>query len=159
MSEAMANPSWVYLSVGFMRIIVPQIGASSVLRGTAGAQAGYCAAIVRVMYDDDYRVTSVPYRVMPQRKRPGPSGLGEALDAARPDVREALDAANGTAPEPSPAAGDFSWAASRPARQWSRRLGRALSRKDNWTLIIITIGVIAGVATAVIGYLTLVKPR
>jgi len=61
-------------------------------------------AIVRPMYDDDYRVTSELYRLMPPRKRAGSGDLGEALDAARvtgPELREALDAANGTVPEPA----------------------------------------------------------
>lgn len=117
-------------------------------------------AIVRVMYDDDYRVTSIPYRLMPPRKRAGSGDLGEALDAARvtgPELREALDAARGTPPEPAEPDDDFSGTA--PARewQWPRRLGRTLGRMEIWMLIVAVAALIATVAGVVIAYLTLVK--
>ena len=91
---------------------------------------------------------------MPPQKR---AGLGEALDAARvtgPQLREALDLATGAAPEADPAAGDFSWAASRPAR----RFGRVLIRRDNWLLAAAVVGAAATVAGVIIALLTLVKP-
>jgi hypothetical protein len=106
------------------------------------------------MYDDDYRVTSVPYRLMAPRKRTG-SDLGEALDAVRAtgSLREALDAAAGTAPEPDGAA-DFSWDASPPREPWPRRLARA-----NWILIFTIVGSIAAVAGVIIAYLAWMKPH
>jgi hypothetical protein len=107
--------------------------------------------------DDDYRVTSELYRLMPPRKRAGSGDLGEALAAAHvtgPELREALDAANGPAPAAADAADDFSWADAPPSRQrrWPRRLVRSLARVDVWILIVTAVGV-------VIAYLTLVKPR
>jgi hypothetical protein len=115
--------------------------------------------IVRVMYDDDdYRVTSIPYRLMPPRKRAGSGGLGEALEAARvtgPELREALDAARGTPPEPTEPDDDFSGTTS--TREWRRRLGRTLGRMEIWMLIVAVAALIATVAGVVIAYLTLVK--
>ena len=105
------------------------------------------------MYDDDC-VSSEPYRLMPPRKR-ARSDLGEALDAVRDSgsVREALDAVNGTDPEPADDTG-FYWPDT-PAlgpRQWPGRLGRALGRVDVWILIVGIIGV-------VIAYLALILPH
>jgi hypothetical protein len=106
------------------------------------------------MYDD-YRVTSELYRLMPPRKRTRSGDLGDALEAARvtgPDLHEALDEANGTAPADTDSGG----APSRPDigapgyRRWARHLGRALGRVDVWILI-------ATIAGVVIAYLTLVK--
>jgi hypothetical protein len=109
------------------------------------------------MYDDDFRVTSEVYRIMPPRKRAG-SDIGQALDAARASgsVREALDAASGTAPDAPEADGAF-WPDTSAARPRTRRLGRALVRA-NWLLIATVVGSAAAVAGAVIGYLALVKP-
>jgi hypothetical protein len=104
--------------------------------------------------DDDY-VSSVPYRLMPPRKRPR-SEIGQALDAAGGSVREALDAANGTAPDPAEPGG-ATWPDPPAARQRLRRLGRALARA-NWLLIATVAGTIATVAGVVIACLTLVKP-
>jgi len=88
-------PSCAYLSAGFMRIIAPQNGASAVRRGTAGVQAACRAGIVRTVYDDDdYRVTSEPYRLVPPRKRAGNEDLGGAVDGA-----------TGTAPVPDAGTG------------------------------------------------------
>jgi len=47
--------------------------------------------MVRAM-DDDFQVTSEPYRLMPPRKRAG-SDIGEALDAARVTGPELCQAA------------------------------------------------------------------
>jgi hypothetical protein len=107
--------------------------------------------------DDAYRVTSGLYRLMPPRKR-ARSDLATALDAvgASGSVGDALDAASGTAPDPAEADGVF-WSDPPEARQWLRRLGRALVRA-NWLLIATVVGSAAAVAGAVIGYLTLVKP-
>jgi len=107
------------------------------------------------MYDDS-RPTSELYRLMPPRRRAGSGGLGEALAAARvtgPELREALDATNGTAPAPADDAG-ICWPDAPVARrwQWPGRLGRALARVDVWILIVGIIGVI-------IAYLTLVLPH
>jgi hypothetical protein len=105
--------------------------------------------------DDDHRVTSEPYRLMPPRKRAG-SELGEALAAARGagELREALDAARGTAPEPDDAADVPFWDASPPREPWPRRLARA-----NWILIFTIVGSIAGVAAVIVAYLAWMKPR
>lgn len=86
------------------------------------------------MYRDPDEPTSELYRLMPPRR-------------PRSELREALDAARGDAPA---AAGDdaASWPA--PARQWPRRLGRALSWVDTWTLIVTTVGVIVAAAGVVI---------
>lgn len=99
--------------------------------------------------NDDNRVTSEPYRLMPPRRR---SDLAEALDAAwvtGPELREALDAARGYTPAPD---GDdmASWGVPVRQRLWSRRLGRALGRVDVWILV-------TAIAGVVIAYLTLVK--
>jgi hypothetical protein len=102
--------------------------------------------------DDDFQVTSEPYRLMPPRKRAG-SDIGEALDAARvtgPELRQALDAVHGTAPEPAEADGVF-WPDPSATHRRLRRLGRTLARVDVWILIV-------GVVGVVIAYLTLVKP-
>ncbi len=95
-------------------------------------------AMVRSMYDDSRPV----------------SEIREALNAVRAtgSIREALGL-HGTAPEPDGVAGAFSWDASPPREPWPRRLARA-----NWILIFTIAGSIAAVATAVIAYLTLVKP-
>lgn len=92
---------------------------------------------------------------MPPRKRTG-SDLGEALEAARVtgSIREALDAAGGTTPEPVGATDGFFWDASPPREPWPRRLARA-----NWVLIFTIVGTIAAVAGVIIAYLTLVKPH
>ena len=109
------------------------------------------------MSDDDHRVTSEVYRLMPPRKRAGSGDLGEALAAARvtrPELREAIDAARGTAPESSGTAGDSAWsaAAATRQRQWPRRLIRVLARVDVWILIV-------GIVGVVIAYLAWVKPH
>jgi hypothetical protein len=106
------------------------------------------------MYNDDY-VSSVPYRVMPPRKRLR-SDIGEALDAARvtgPELREALDAAHGTAPDPAGPAGDLSWPGAPPCqRLWLRAFGRGLARVDVWILIV-------GIVGLIIVYLAWMKPH
>jgi len=136
------------------RILLTAVPASAGGVASACELSGF--AIVRSMYDDDYRVTSVPYRLMPPRKRAGPGPLGEALDAAGAgrSIREALDVASGTAAEADENAEDFSWAGSGSARQrqWPRRLGRVLARVEVWILIV-------GIVTAVLTYLLLVKPN
>jgi hypothetical protein len=66
--------------------------------------------------DDDFRVTSELYRLMPPRKRTGP------------DPSKALDAA------PS------------RQRHWARRLGQALARVDVWILIAGMAGVVIALA-------------
>jgi hypothetical protein len=63
-------------------------------------------------------------RALTPRKRSG-SDVGEALDtgwATVPELREALDVACGTAPEPAESDGDFSWPD--PPRQLMRHVGR-----------------------------------
>ncbi len=111
--------------------------------------------------DDDFRVTSEPYRLMPPRKR-ARSDIREALDAARvtgPELREALDAARGIVPEPVGPAGDF-WSDAVPPRERRRlwRLGRALAEVEVWILIVGIVGVAVAVVGVIIAYLTLVKP-
>lgn len=111
--------------------------------------------MVPAMYDDDFRVTSEPYRLRPPRKRARPD-IREALDAAHvtgSELREAFDLASGTAREPTDPAGHLSWPGAAPSRQrrWLRSLVRTLARVDVWILI-------ATVAGVVIAYLTLVKP-
>jgi hypothetical protein len=107
-------------------------------------------AIVHAM-NNDHRVTSEPYRLMPPRRR---SDLAEALDAARmtgSELREALDTARGDTP-PTPDGDDaVSWPTPGRRRQWPRRLGRVLARVDVWILL-------TGIAGVVIAYLTLMKP-
>jgi hypothetical protein len=103
----------------------------------------------------DYGVTSEPYRLMPPRKRTR-SDLGEALGAVRAtgSLREALDAAGGTAPDPADPAGDFAWPNAAPLRerQWPRRLGRTMARVDVWLLIM-------AIITVVVTYLAWMKPH
>jgi len=106
------------------------------------------------MYDDDHRVTSELYRLMPPRKRAGSGDLGEALDAARvtgPELREALDAANGTVLDPADDTG-FHWPDTPAQRQWPQCLGRVLTRVDVWILIV-------GIVGVVIAYLAWVRPH
>jgi hypothetical protein len=108
------------------------------------------------MDDDDFRVTSEVYRLMPPRKRPG-SELGEALDAARvtrSELREAVDTARGKAPESADPAGAISWSADSLSRQrrWLRSLSRPFARVDVWILIV-------GIIGLVIAYLAWVKPH
>lgn len=114
--------------------------------------------MVPAMDDDNFRVTSEPYRLMPPRKRAG-SDIGKALDAVRASgsVREALDAPSGTAPDPTEEDAVF-WSDPPAARQWPRRLGRALTRV-NWVLILTIVGTIATVAGAVIATLAWLKPH
>jgi hypothetical protein len=105
--------------------------------------------------NDSYRVTSVPYRLMPPQR----SAIREALDAGTvtgPEIRKALDEAAGTTPEP---AGDGAVSWSGPARRgWFRRLGRALARMDTWAFIVAVVTAFAAIAGAWFGYLALVKP-
>ena len=114
-------------------------------------------AMVRAMYDDDFRVTSELYRLMPPRKRTR-SDIGDALDAARASgsIREALDTASGTIPDPAEAGG-VSWPDPPAARQ-RRRLCHVLAQA-NWLLITTVIGTIATVAGVFIAYLAWVKPH
>jgi hypothetical protein len=87
-------------------------------------------------WDDDNRVTSELYRLMPPRQRE-PSQLADALDAARGGgIREALDVAAGTPPAPpepvEPAA--------RHGRAMRRQrlaagLSRMFGRVDVWILV------------------------
>jgi hypothetical protein len=105
--------------------------------------------------NDNYRVTSELYRLMPPRKHGGSGGLGEALDAADAgrSIREALDAASRTAPATTDDSGP-GWpdAPAAPWRQWPARLGHGLARVDVWILIV-------GIIGMVIAYLALVQPR
>jgi len=96
--------------------------------------------------NDDNRVISELYRLMPPRQRK-PSQLADALDAAGGGVREALDAAAETPHESSPPELATMWSG-QDATRWRRSaawLGQALCRVDVWILIVAIVGVVVAI--------------
>lgn len=112
-----AKPSWVYLSVGFMRAIVPHRPAVPGL----GAPARYRSAHVRQRFPRDQR------------------GIPPHATAEAPSVRYRP---SGPTPEPADPEAALSWSAPSHQRRWLRMLGRALARVDVWILIVAIAGVV-----------------
>jgi hypothetical protein len=115
-----------YRPIEVLPLSVRRSGQHLDTAGGSSAESLPWAAIVRTMYDDDY-ISSEVYRLMPPRKRS--------------EIREALDAANGTFPEPDELAEDFASPDFTPPREpWLRRFSGA-----NWALIIAAVSVIVAV--------------